>query len=251
MSREESEGSIEFRAVQQKQGSEDKPAFVDHDRTSIGEGLFTTQSVGFEMTIELDVLLQMAKHSVSNTKTELGGVLVGFRWPNPDSLVDRGIWIGGAIPAEEYHATRGSFTFTHESWAKIAANQQSRFPQFEVLGWYHTHPGWGIFLSSYDQFICNHFFPAWYHVAIVIDPINSLWGVFDRNRSPSPQERDHFYLRSARRTNEQRDSLSQSCLIPKSNLFQLAPLLENDAQHERSYTAGKNSLGPDDTRGPL
>jgi proteasome lid subunit RPN8/RPN11 len=243
------EGSIEFQAVRQKQGREDRPSFVEAHRTVLGDDKIQSQSTGFELTVELNVLQQMAAHAVSNTKTELGGVLVGIRWGGHDSFADRGVWIGGIIAAEEFQATRGSFTFTHESWTKIAANHRSKFPQFEVVGWYHTHPGWGIFLSSYDQFICNHFFPEWYHVAVVIDPLNNLWGVFDRNQSTSPQERDHFYVRTAEHPQPFRESLLQSCLIPKTNLWHLAPLLECSESNGAESRVGKQDLGGNETRG--
>ena len=38
-----------------------------------------------------------------------------------------------------------------------------------VLGWYHTHPGWGLFLSAHDQFIHGNFYGGPHHVALVID----------------------------------------------------------------------------------
>lgn len=43
-------------------------------------------------------------------------------------------------------------------------------PDLQIVGWYHSHPGHGIFLSSYDQFIHENFFSAPGMVALVVDP---------------------------------------------------------------------------------
>ena len=50
---------------------------------------------------------------------------------------------------------------------------EKKFPDQRILGWFHTHPGYGIFLSSADQFIDNHYFKESFHIAIVIDPTRS------------------------------------------------------------------------------
>jgi hypothetical protein len=47
-----------------------------------------------------------------------------------------------------------------------------------VVGWYHTHPGFGIFLSDRDQFIQNSFFNLPFQIAFVYDPKSREHGVF-------------------------------------------------------------------------
>jgi proteasome lid subunit RPN8/RPN11 len=58
------------------------------------------------------------------------------------------------------------------------ASALGRHPELEIVGWYHTHPGLGIFLSEQDLFVAGHFFPAPYQLSLVIDPIRSLAGAF-------------------------------------------------------------------------
>src|SRR3954447_25139327 len=48
----------------------------------------------------------------------------------------------------------------------------------KILGWYHTHPGFGIFLSEMDLFIQNNFFPEPWQVASVYDPKSGEDGIF-------------------------------------------------------------------------
>ena len=47
-----------------------------------------------------------------------------------------------------------------------------------MVGWYHTHPGWGVFLSGMDQFICENFFGKTLDVALVVDPCRGDRGMF-------------------------------------------------------------------------
>ena len=46
------------------------------------------------------------------------------------------------------------------------------------MGWQHTHPGYGVFLSGYDLFIQKNFFNLPFQVAYVIDPIENTRGFF-------------------------------------------------------------------------
>jgi proteasome lid subunit RPN8/RPN11 len=47
------------------------------------------------------------------------------------------------------------------------------------VGWYHSHPGLGVFLSEQDRFIHKSFFgdEPWY-IAVVFDPASGERGVF-------------------------------------------------------------------------
>jgi hypothetical protein len=47
-----------------------------------------------------------------------------------------------------------------------------------MVGWYHTHPDWGVFLSGMDLFICEHFFNKPLDVALVVDPCRQDRGWF-------------------------------------------------------------------------
>ncbi|MBK8031262.1 MAG: hypothetical protein IPK17_17580 [Chloroflexi bacterium] len=48
-------------------------------------------------------------------------------------------------------------------------------------GWYHSHPGFGVFLSGMDLGIHNQFFTHLWQLAVVIDPIQRHYGIFLRN----------------------------------------------------------------------
>ena len=42
----------------------------------------------------------------------------------------------------------------------------------QIIGWYHSHPGYTAFMSETDINTQKGLFPKPYHVAIVVDPIN-------------------------------------------------------------------------------
>jgi proteasome lid subunit RPN8/RPN11 len=118
----------------------------------------------------------MEAHAVTNTDVELGGVLLG--WQAKDEAGQPFVQIVDSLRAEHYQATRGSFKFTHETWSEITRRREKLHPELQLVGWYHTHPGWGIFLSEMDRFICDHFFAASEDVALVIDPRQQTRGWF-------------------------------------------------------------------------
>ena len=53
-----------------------------------------------------------------------------------------------------------------------------KYKEKKIVGWIHTHPNFGIFLSEYDKFIQQNFFNEDYQVAYVIDPIQNVEGFY-------------------------------------------------------------------------
>jgi proteasome lid subunit RPN8/RPN11 len=82
------------------------------------------------------------------------------------------------LPATETRSAVSSLTFTHDTWAALHREAETRFPDDLVLGWHHTHPGFGIFLSPHDLFIHRHFFREPWQVALVVDPRRCEFGFF-------------------------------------------------------------------------
>jgi|GEM_PF-1643650 len=89
-----------------------------------------------------------------------------------------GILVVGAIEARFSEAKRTSLTFTHETWQYIGEVMEQRYPGERIVGWFHTHPGFGVFLSGHDMFIQKHFFDQPWQVAYVIDPVAQSRGFF-------------------------------------------------------------------------
>src|ERR1700690_3475000 len=53
----------------------------------------------------------------------------------------------------------------------------------KIVGWYHTHPSMGVFLSHYDTWLHRNFFPEPWQVALVVEPVSAAGGFFIRQKS--------------------------------------------------------------------
>ena len=123
-------------------------------------------------------------HGQGSTGIEVCGVIVGRPCRDdqgPYLLVEHVIAGNGA-------ASRSTnVTFTAETWQHIHDTMDRDHPDEKILGWYHTHPGFGIFLSDMDVFICDNFFNLPWQVAFVYDPISGEEGNFIwRGGRPQP-----------------------------------------------------------------
>lgn len=142
--------------------------------------------------VDLDAIRDIESHAASNTEVELGGVLLGHQ--AEDEAGEPFVRILDSLRAEHYQATRGSFKFTHETWAEITRRRTQMHPDLQIVGWYHTHPGWGIFLSDMDLFICDHFFSRPLDVALVVDPRQGTRGWFQWNAEGRTEQLAAYYL---------------------------------------------------------
>lgn len=106
---------------------------------------------------------------------EVGGILVG------DVLQDKNgpfIKVDHVIEALHAEEKGTELTITHETWNHIHEQMDKTYSGKRILGWYHTHPNFGIFLSEQDQFIQQSFFNLAFQVALVYDPLRKVHGVF-------------------------------------------------------------------------
>ncbi|MBI3099023.1 MAG: Mov34/MPN/PAD-1 family protein [Planctomycetes bacterium] len=118
---------------------------------------------------------EIVKHGLEHAEVEVCGVLVGRL------LQDEGgpfLEIEAVIRGEHAASQGAQVTFTHETWNHIHNEMDRRFQNRRIVGWYHTHPGFGIFLSEFDLFIHRSFFNAPFQVAFVFDPRSGDEGFF-------------------------------------------------------------------------
>jgi len=121
------------------------------------------------------VYSQIHSFAANKTENEHGGILVG-RVLN--ELGKENTIIEGFIEAKYNTATPTTLTFTHETWDYFHKEMESKFKNKKIVGWIHTHPNFGIFLSENDRFIQENFFDEKNQVAYVVDPIQNEEGFF-------------------------------------------------------------------------
>ena len=121
------------------------------------------------------VYKQIHKFTQNKTTNESGGVLVG-------NVVEAcgkvNILVYGFVEAKYCEATPTTLTFTHETWSFVHKEMDKKFPGQKIVGWIHTHPNFGIFLSEYDKFIQENFFKEEHQIAYVVDPIQHIEGFY-------------------------------------------------------------------------
>lgn len=110
----------------------------------------------------------LTAHAKESVDAEVGGVLVGEVCEDADGpFVD----VRAIIRALAAREARAQITFTHETWTKIHAALDRDHRGLQIVGWYHTHPGFGVEFSAMDRFIQENFFSGPTQVAFLTDPL--------------------------------------------------------------------------------
>jgi len=133
-------------------------------------------------------------HAASEMNDEVGGALIGL-WCVDRDTREQFVVVQHLLPAR--HTRQGSvyLTFTQDTLVDFQDDLDRNHKGKRIVGWYHTHPKMGIFLSHYDTWLHNHFFPESWQVALVVEPHKSLGGFFIRhtNGSLNPTRYFGFY----------------------------------------------------------
>lgn len=132
---------------------------------------------------------KLASHAEHDPENEAFGLMIGRVTQSPDGRVR--ILLTDCFPARPTVSNR---VFVEVSAEELTAlhdvfeQQAHRYAADKVLkvGWYHTHPGHGIFMSATDR--ANHrLYPSGWHIALVVDPVQHHMGFFGgRECDPVP-----------------------------------------------------------------
>jgi proteasome lid subunit RPN8/RPN11 len=114
----------------------------------------------------------------SKGDVEMGGVLVGNAFVDSDMPL-HAVVVRRGLLGDNSEGTPISLKFTSESWHSINS-KLSGIPEDErnIVGWYHSHPGLGVFLSARDHFTQHNFFANPWQIALVVDPNRDTYGFF-------------------------------------------------------------------------
>jgi proteasome lid subunit RPN8/RPN11 len=161
-----------------------------NDQELPGEEFPGGRRQAFRVFIDPATHAEIWKHASTNTNVEICGVLVGqlARDENGPFLI-----VSASIRGEAATTKFAEVTFTHETWSAINSEMDSKYTDRSIVGWYHTHPDFGIFLSDRDRFIQENFFSGPGQVAFVVDPIRNVEGVFIW-RDGKPDLTPHYWV---------------------------------------------------------
>jgi proteasome lid subunit RPN8/RPN11 len=128
-------------------------------------------AAGPRVEVTSQVLRDIRQHARSSMNAEICGVLIGGV-QGEKTVVD------ASIQGEEARQGGSHVTFTQDTWTHIYKIKDAEYPDKRIVGWYHSHPGFGIFLSEHDTFIHKNFFSDPSQIAWVYDPHSDEEGCF-------------------------------------------------------------------------
>ena len=126
---------------------------------------------GLKLQIDNEVTRCIRQHARAHMKTEVCGVLIG-------EAQGETINVQASIEASSAAQAGTHVTFTQDAWEEIYRVKDEQYPDHRIVGWYHSHPGFGVFLSEHDTFIHRNFFSSPNQVAWVYDPHTDEEGCF-------------------------------------------------------------------------
>ena len=129
----------------------------------------------FRVIIGQEAFDRLVEHGHEDTSVEVGGVLVGRALQDDSGAY---VVVDDIIDALHSRQEVTELTFTHEAWEHINKEMDAHHEDRKIVGWYHTHPGFGLFLSEQDQFIHRSFFDLPFQIALVYDPLSREHGCF-------------------------------------------------------------------------
>ena len=140
--------------------------------------------------IKQSVYKKIEKIAKTQMSKEVGSILIGdyVEESNKKTVV-----ISACIEAKYTDASASTLTFTHETWDYVYKEKEKNYADKKIVGWQHTHPGYGIFLSNYDIFIQENFFNLPWQIAYVVDPIADTRGFFEWKKD-SVEKMTGFYV---------------------------------------------------------
>ncbi|MEW6568877.1 MAG: Mov34/MPN/PAD-1 family protein [Chloroflexota bacterium] len=150
---------------------------------------------GYRPAVQLFVTakayVRFCAHAGSDLENEVGGALVGT-WRVDRRSGEHFVVVEGVLRAPYTRHGRAHLTFTQDSLVGLHEALEEHYPGKTFVGWYHTHPRMGVFLSGYDSWLHEHFFPDPWQVALVIDPWSAEGGFFARQQDGWLDPRRYF-----------------------------------------------------------
>jgi len=115
------------------------------------------------------LLKKIEDHCFSETQIEVGGFLVG-------TIVGNVTTVTHVMRAKKTVGKSTNLTFTHDTWTELYKDIEDLKTESVIIGWYHSHPNFGVFLSEHDKFIQNNYFKVDGQITTVVDPIRGRRG---------------------------------------------------------------------------
>lgn len=125
--------------------------------------------VALRVAVERRAHADLIAHAKESLEVEVCGVLVGTICEDEEGVF---VHVVAVIRGDAASEASTHVTFTQNTWNMIHQTLERDYPKLRIVGWYHTHPGFGVEFSEMDLFIQKNFFPGAAQIALVTDPLS-------------------------------------------------------------------------------
>ena len=95
------------------------------------------------------------------------------------ALEDQSLWVNDIIPGGNGEMNKVSCVFPPERLAQVANDIVEGKIEGRIVGWYHSHPGHGLFLSQTDLDTHMGFYQfSPYALSLVAEPSSGEFGIW-------------------------------------------------------------------------
>jgi len=124
--------------------------------------------VPLRVAMERKAFADVVSHAKESLDAEICGVLAGQICEDDEGLF---VHVQAAVRGAAAREGNARVTFTQETWSTVHKTLERDYPKLRMVGWYHSHPGFGVEFSEMDVFIQKNFFPSPTQIALVTDPL--------------------------------------------------------------------------------
>ena len=131
-------------------------------------------------------IMENIKELCSKSESEIFGYLVGsiLKWKDfIYIIIEDSLFLSGAIHSDKYSTSQieGTAGEYQKEFQKLKKNKKN--DNLRIVGWWHSHPNFGCFLSTADLLTQKSFFHKAYQVALVVDPVRNEFEFFSINNA--------------------------------------------------------------------
>ncbi len=131
-------------------------------------------------------ILDQIKDLSNNSKKEIFGYLIGntLKWKEKIYIIiEEQLFIEDAIHSNHFSTSqiKGKAGEYEKRFKELKSKKKD--DNLRIVGWWHSHPNFGCFLSPTDLHTQEYFFPESYQVALVIDPIRDEFKFFTLDKA--------------------------------------------------------------------
>lgn len=146
--------------------------------------------IPLRVALEREAYADLSAHAKESLDREVCGALAGDVCEDAEGPY---VHVKAAIRGAAVKAGGAHVTYTQETWTAIHETLERRYPRLTIVGWYHSHPGFGVEFSDMDLFIQKNFFPGKTQVAFVTDPLGGDEALCV-NADGGPRYLDRFWV---------------------------------------------------------